>query len=66
MESLAAPVPEDVEALKAALASMQAELDAAKKREANKQAKKLGGSVDDDGNFADDDLKAAPDPRKTF
>ncbi|HQT55496.1 MAG TPA: IS66 family transposase, partial [Phenylobacterium sp.] len=29
MESLAAPVPEDVEALKAALASMQAELDAA-------------------------------------
>ena len=29
MESLAAPVPEDVEALKAALATMQAELDAA-------------------------------------
>ena len=30
MESLVAPIPDDVEALKVALASMQAELDAAR------------------------------------
>lgn len=30
MESLAAPIPDDVEALKAALASMQAERDVAR------------------------------------
>lgn len=52
--------------IEAEAAKIQKELDAAKQREANRQAKKLGGSVDDEGNFADDDLKAEPDPRKSF
>lgn len=52
--------------IEAEAAKIQAELNAAKQREANRQAKKLGGSVDEEGNFADDDLKAEPDPRKSF
>ena len=27
-------------------------------------AKKIGGTVDEEGNFADDELKAEPPPRK--
>ncbi len=50
--------------IEAEAAKIQAEVNAARTREANRQAKKLGGSVDDDGNFADDDLKAEPPPRK--
>jgi hypothetical protein len=52
--------------IEAEAARMQKELDAAKQREATRQAKKLGGTVDGEGNFADDDLKAEPDPRKSF
>ena len=37
---------------------MQAELDAARLREERLQAKKLGGTVDTQGNFVDDDLTA--------
>ncbi|GEM_PF-3016301 len=50
--------------IEAEAAKIQAGVTAAKQREANRQAKKLGGSVDDEGNFADDDLKAEPPPRK--
>ncbi len=38
----------------------QAELDAAKRREAERDAKKLGGRVDGEGNFVDDDLRSPP------
>ncbi len=51
-------------AIEAEGARMKAELDAARAREANRQAKKLGGSVDEEGNFVDDELKAEPPPRK--
>ena len=50
--------------IEAEAAKIQAGVNEARQREANRQAKKLGGSVDDDGNFADDDLKAEPPPRK--
>ncbi len=35
----------------------QAQLDAAKRRQEEREAKKLGGRVDAEGNFVDDDLK---------
>ncbi len=50
--------------IEAEAAKIQAAVTAAKQREANRQAKKLGGTVDEEGNFADDDLKAEPPPRK--
>lgn len=50
--------------IEAEAAKIQAVVNEARQREANRQAKKLGGSVDEDGNFADDDLKAEPPPRK--
>lgn len=40
--------------------AMQAELDAARLREAQVQAKKLGGSLDGQGNFVDSELAAEP------
>ncbi len=48
--------------IEAEAVKMQAELMAARQSEANRQAKKLGGAVDDEGNFVDDDLKAEPPP----
>ena len=48
--------------IEAEAVKMQAELVEARQREANRQAKKLGGAVDDEGNFVDDDLKAEPPP----
>ena len=45
-------------------AKIQAVVNEARQAEANRQAKKLGGSVDEEGNFADDELKAEPPPRK--
>lgn len=50
--------------IEAEAAKIQAVVNEARTREANRQAKKLGGTVDEDGNFADDDLKAEPPPRK--
>jgi hypothetical protein len=50
--------------IEAEAAKMQAAVNEARQREANRQAKKLGGSVDEEGNFEDDDLKAEPPPRK--
>ena len=50
--------------IEAEAAKIQAAVNEARAREANREAKKLGGSVDEDGNFADDDLKAEPPPRK--
>jgi hypothetical protein len=38
----------------------QEELDAAKRREAQRQAERLGGTVDKEGNFVDSDLKEVP------
>lgn len=46
-------------------AKMQADFEAARKREANREMKKLGGAVDDEGNFVDDELKAEPPPRRS-
>lgn len=48
-------------AIEAEGAKIQAELDAARKREAQKQAEKLGGSVDNEGNFVDGDLGDVPE-----
>ncbi len=45
-------------------AKIQAVVNEARAKEANRQAKKLGGTVDEEGNFADDELKAEPPPRK--
>lgn len=50
--------------IEAEAAKIQAELNEARTREANREAKKLGGTVDAEGNFADDDLKAEPPARK--
>jgi hypothetical protein len=50
--------------IEAEAAKIQAAVNEARQREANAQAKKLGGTVDEDGNFADDELKAEPPPRK--
>lgn len=50
--------------IEADAAKIQSELNAARTREANREAKKLGGTVDAEGNFADDDLKAEPPARK--
>lgn len=50
--------------IEAEAAKIQAVVNEARTREANREAKKLGGSVDEEGNFADDDLKAEPPPRK--
>lgn len=48
------------ESIEAEGRKFQAELDATRKREEQKQAEKLGGKLDRDGNFVDDDLGAVP------
>lgn len=48
------------EAIEAEARKFQAELDAARKREEQRQAKALGGSIDKEGNFVDTDLAEVP------
>lgn len=49
------------EAIEAEARKFQEELVAAKKREEQRQAEKLGGAIDAEGNFVDSDLKEAPE-----
>ena len=50
--------------IEAEAAKIQAVVNEARAREANAAAKKIGGTVEEEGNFADDELKAEPPPRK--
>ncbi|MBS1151287.1 MAG: hypothetical protein H6Q89_2985 [Myxococcaceae bacterium] len=50
--------------IEAEAAKIQAAVNEARAREANRQAKKIGGTIDEEGNFEDDELKAEPPPRK--
>jgi len=49
------------EAIEAEARKFQEELEAAKKRDEQRQAEKLGGSLDREGNFVDSDLKDVPE-----
>ena len=50
-------------AIEAEAAKIQAAVNEARNREANRQAKKAGGTIDEEGNFEDDELKAEPPVR---
>jgi hypothetical protein len=48
-------------AIEAEARKFQDDINAAKKREEQRQAEKLGGSIDNEGNFVDSDLKDVPE-----
>lgn len=52
------------EAIEAQARKIQAELDAARRREAQERARKMGGAIDAQGNFVDEELHRAIDEEK--
>ncbi|MBL8957511.1 MAG: hypothetical protein JNK82_42450 [Myxococcaceae bacterium] len=60
-EAVTASYEKRREAIEAEARRFQNELDAAKKREEQRQAEKLGGGLDREGNFVDSDLKEVPE-----
>ncbi len=63
-EAVTARYEQRREAIEAEARKFQDELNAAKKREEQRQAEKLGGSIDKQGNFVDSDLKEVPERSK--